>query len=97
MRGERLFALGARLLGVDNAGLDEAGRAFALGDAARRGAAVPTDLTAQARQRLRSLRFLGKLRPLTALTRLALRNPREPDATPGRALAILRHRITGRI
>ncbi|WP_309611604.1 hypothetical protein [Sphingomonas sp.] len=36
-RGERLFALAGRLLGADDAGLADAGRAFALGDAARRG------------------------------------------------------------
>jgi len=96
-RGERLFTLAARLLGAENARLGEAGRAFALGDAARRGAAVPTDLTAQARQRLQLLRFPGKLRPLTAFTCFALRSSKEPEATPARAFALLRHRLTGRV
>ena len=96
-RGERLFALAGRLLGADDAGLAGAGRACALGDAARHGTAVPTDLMALARQRLQSVRFPRKLRPLTALTRLALRDPREPEATPARAFALLRHRLTGRV
>ena len=96
-RGERLFALAGRLLGADHAGLAEAGRTFALGDAARRGAALPADTMALARQRSQSVRFARKLRPLTALTRLALRDPREPEATPARAFALLRHRLTGRV
>ncbi|WP_309611241.1 hypothetical protein [Sphingomonas sp.] len=96
-RGERLFALAGRLLGADDAGLADAGRAFALGDAARRGTAVPTDAMAVARERLQSVRFPRTVRPLTALTRLALRNPREPEATPARAFALLRHRLTGRL
>lgn len=97
IRGERLFALAARLLGADHAGIAEAGRAFALGDVARRGVTPPIDVMAVARQRMRLLRFPRKLRPLTLLSRLALRDPREPEATPGRAFALLRHRLTGRI
>lgn len=96
-RGERLFVLAGRLLGADDAGLAEAGRIFALGDAARRGFAVSHDLIASTRRRLRPTRFAGKLRPLTALTCLALRDPHEPEATPARAFALLRHRFTGRI
>ena len=96
-RGERLFAIAGRLLGADDAGLVEAGRTFALGDAARRGAAVPQHAMALARQQLRALRFPARLRPLSALTCLALRDPLEPEATPARAFALLRHRFTGRI
>ena len=96
-RGERFFARGAQLLGHNHAGLAEAGRAFGLGDAARRGVAVPAAALTQARQRLGPARFPRMLRPLTALTCLALRDPREPEATPGRAFALLRHRLTGRI
>ena len=48
------------------------------------------------------MRFPRRLRPLTALARLAVRDlargePFEPEATPGRALALLSHRLTGAI
>ncbi|HEU0284996.1 MAG TPA: hypothetical protein VFR52_07635, partial [Sphingomicrobium sp.] len=49
------------------------------------------------------IQFPPALRPLTALTALAVRDlarggpPFEPEATPGRALALIRHRWTGRI
>jgi phytoene synthase len=47
-------------------------------------------------------RFARRLRPLTALARLAARDVRnetsvEPEATPGRAAALLSHRLFGTI
>lgn len=94
-RGARLFGVAARLLGSrTNAGLELAGRLYAAGDLKRRGigsvdTSVATDLP----------RFPRQLRPLTAMAALARRDVlqgSEPEATPGRAWTLLRHRITGR-
>ena len=94
VRGEALFACGATLLGAADPQLGAAGRWFALGDSARRGLA-PVLEKPKGR-----LRFHRHLRPLTALARLAVRDlahgePFEPEATPGRAAALLRHRWSG--
>jgi phytoene synthase len=96
VRGEVLFAAGARLLGNDDPHVAEAGRYFALADVTRRGLSPLLPVVT------RPLRFRRSLRPLTALARLAVRDmrhgePFEPEATPGRAAALLRHRWTGRI
>jgi len=95
-RGEALFAAGAGLLGNDDPQVTEAGRYFALADVARRGLAPLLTVPVE------PLRFARALRPLTALARLAVRDlrhgePFEPEATPGRAAALLAHRWTGRI
>ncbi|MCY7398644.1 MAG: hypothetical protein LH466_07405 [Sphingomonas bacterium] len=95
-RGAALFAVGARLLGCDEPQVAQAGRYFALADVARRGLApvLPTTVA--------PLRFARALRPLTGLARLAVRDlahgePFEPEATPGRAVALLHHRWFGTI
>ena len=97
-RGPLLFELGARLLGSPpSEDLREGGRQFAAADLARRGVydLVPLKLG-------RPPRSPGQLRPLTMLKALAWRDmqrggpPFEPEATPGRAWTLLRHRITGR-
>ncbi len=95
-RGVALFGVGAKLLDADHSGLDQAGRWFALADAARRGVApvIAIDIA--------PLRFPPALRPLTGYARLAVRDlrhgePSEPEATPGRAAALLAHRWSGRI
>jgi phytoene synthase len=95
-RGRALFAIGARLLGADSGQLSDAGALFAVADVKRRrmggwiGAIPPL-----------KARFAPKLRPLTALAALASRDRRrgsdEPEATPGRAWTLLRHRLTGRL
>jgi phytoene synthase len=95
-RGEALFAIGAILLGAKDARLAEAGRSFALVDVARRGLAPLLIAKATPAQ------FERALRPLTAFSRLAARDvahgePFEPEATPGRAFALLTHRWTGQI
>jgi len=95
-RGEALFAVGAKLLGGDDPQLARAGRYFAISDVARRGLAPVLDVE------IARLRFKPALRPLTALARLAVRDlrhgePFEPEATPGRALALLAHRWMGTI
>ncbi|MEA1071199.1 hypothetical protein [Sphingomonas sp. LY160] len=97
LRGEQLFAVGAKLLGCADPGLAEAGGIFALGDATRRGI-----LPISAADDVASARYPRKLRPLTALARLGLRDLRnchdvEPEATPGRAAALLSHRLFGTI
>jgi len=95
-RGEALFAVGATLLGSDDPQLARAGRYFAISDVARRGLAPVLDVE------IARLRFKPALRPLTALARLAVRDlrhgePFEPEATPGRAFALLAHRWMGTI
>lgn len=97
--GERLFAIGSRLLGASDELLAPAGRLYALGLAARRGdrRVPPTELIS----RLRGKRFRKDIRPMTGLARLATRdlNSRdiEPEATPGRATALLSHRLFGTV
>ena len=90
-RGARLFLLGAKLLGEKDDRLAEAGRLHALARVA----------TAENEVRqLAGHRFPRRLRPITALARLAARDVRqgprlEPEGTPGRALALLSHRLFG--
>ena len=99
VRGARLFAIAARLLGSDHAELAAAGRLFGGVDASRRGyfdlvrGDVAIGLTP----------FPRALRPLTALAALAFRDvkrggpPFEAEATPGRAWTLLKHRFSGTI
>jgi phytoene synthase len=99
--GARLFAIGARLLGVDfqYETIGVAGSLFAKMDAARRGliaSAAPVAGRA-------SMRIPRRARALTGLAALATRDlrragpPFEAEATPGRAWTLLRHRLTGRL
>ena len=100
-RGATLFALGAKLLGGDDKQLDPADRLYAQEQVARlrlMAMPYPTDDLNQ----LAGHRFARRLRPLTALARLAARDVRksplvEPQATPGRAAALLSHRWVGRV
>lgn len=97
-RGAMLFEIGAKLLGADDPEIAAAGRLFAVIDVARRRA---DDTTRVAATGLSPYRFSRAARPLTALAALAARDLRrgidEPEGTPGRAAALLRHRITGRL
>ena len=94
-RGEVLFALAARLLGATSAGIEQAGALFASIDAARRGLTKMDEI-----QAIR-LKFERSLRPITMLAALAARDAGrtggewESEATPGRAITLLRHRMTG--
>ena len=93
-RGAYLFELGTSLLGVEsNDDIAWAGRLYASVDVVRRGLsnAIPD------RPDLSHLVIERPARPLTALSALAARGSLEPEATPGRAWALLRHRLTGRI
>ncbi len=99
-RGAKLFALGAKLLGVDDPKLDAAGRIYAIAQVTRAGFMRmhhPTDELTM----LTGHRFPRRLRPLTALARLAARDAKqssvEPEATPGRAVALLSHRLFGTV
>lgn len=98
--GAALFSAAALLLGADDPKLADAGRLHAVARAARRGLiAVPDDVSASS---LVGHRFSRRLRPLTALARLAARDVShapslEPEATPARAVALVSHRLFGTI
>jgi phytoene synthase len=94
-RGTTLFELAASLLHVDPPPfLPIAGRVYAAGSLERRGLAPDGLLVIT-----ESPRIPRRLRPLTNLAALARRDlaRREPEATPARAWALLRHRLTGRL
>ena len=99
--GARLFEIGAQLLGDSDTLIGLAGRLYARENVARRGLMTvhwPVDEFHQ----LSAHRFSKTLRPLTALTALAARDakngrPREPEGTPGRALSLIVHRLTGHL
>lgn len=95
--GAALFALGANLLGATDPLIADAGRIYALAHVARHGLHPGTSVSLA---RLIGHRFPRKLRPLTALARLAARDIRstsgfEAEATPGRAAVLLSHRLFG--
>ncbi|WP_408021975.1 squalene/phytoene synthase family protein [Sphingomonas cremea] len=98
-RGAKIFEIGARLLGNSDRQLEEAGRLYAYAAACRAGF-DPGDQPKEEIRRLSRHRFPKALRPLTALARLAARDigkapVQEPEATPGRAAALLSHRLFG--
>lgn len=106
-RGRLLFGLGARVLGGASEQVEGAGGVWALVDAARHcsDTASRTMLLGQARTFARGLsgvRFPAPVRPLTGLAALAVRDLRrgervEPEASRGRAAAMLAHRLSGRL
>jgi phytoene synthase len=99
VRGERLFTMAGRLVGASDRLLDAAGRLYAYESARRRGLARLHWPMEEVHQLARH-RFPRRIRPLTALARLAARDAKrgqdiEPEATPGRAAALLSHRLFG--
>lgn len=98
-RGPSIFTLAARLLKIPmDDHLEAAAQSFTAADLGRRAIfdLVPLKL-GRARDRVPR-----RMRPLTALEVLARRDmrdgpPFEPEATPGRALALIVHRLTGRV
>jgi phytoene synthase len=93
-RGTKLFAIAARLIGGEPPDLlAPAGWLYACGSLQRLGLA-PHGAWAVTPSR----RVPRAFRCLTALAALAKRDlrRREPEATPGRAWILLRHRLTGR-
>lgn len=107
LRGNLLFALGARALGDQNEAIQSAGGLWALVDVARHltDADSREILLGQARafsMELAGTSFASKLRPLTMLSALAMRDcrkgePFEAEGTPRRVAAMLRHRFSGRL
>lgn len=100
-RGARLFEIAAKLLGGSDGRLDPAGRLFACEQVARMGLIPPFDPKDEIHTLARH-RFPRALRPLTALARLAARDVKqapimECEATPGRAAALLSHRLFGTV
>lgn len=100
-RGAKLFAIGARLLGDSDRRLEAAGRLFAQ-EQAKRKRLAPVHYPMEEMNWLAGHRFSRRLRPITALARLAARDVKqapalEPEATPGRAAALLSHRLFGRV
>ena len=96
-RGHALFAIEARLVGSTTYLPDAAGALFALTDAMRRGLGDFSAARDAALAALSRYRTPVRLRPVTLAARLAARDPAEPEGTPGRALALLAHRLTGKI
>lgn len=97
--GARLFGIAARLLDANDELIASAGRLFAFERTRRLRRALVTP-PAEEIKALAGHRFPRQLRPLTGLARLAARDavhaPNvEPEATPGRALALLFHRLSG--
>jgi phytoene synthase len=107
LRGRLLFGLSGRILGARSEQIDGAGGVWALVDAARHcsDAASREMQLGQARRFARSLpgpRLAFAVRPVSGLAALAIRDlarpgPFEPEATRGRAAAMLAHRLTGRL
>jgi len=100
-RGARLFAVGAKLLGATDRRLDPAGRLYSF-ELARRRRLWPGYYPTEDIHMLAGYRFPCQLRPLTGLAKLAARDVKqlpaiEPEATPGRAAALLSHRLFGTI
>jgi phytoene synthase len=107
LRGYLLFGTGARLLAKPDERIQAAGGLWALVDAARHCSDPDSRamLLGQARTVARGLGgapIARPLRPLSMLAALAIRDcrigePFEVEGTPARALAMLRHRLSGRL
>jgi phytoene synthase len=100
-RGARLFAAGAQLLGANDPLLIPAGRMFANEQLARK-RLLEVHFPTEELHQLSGHCFARRLRPITALARLAARDARqspaiEPEATPGRAVALLSHKLFGTV
>jgi len=100
-RGAKLFAIGAKLLGSNDDRLDPAGRLYGY-ESVKRKQLAPTAYPTEEMHMLARHRFPRRLRSLTALARLAARDVKqaplvEAEATPGRAAALLSHRLFGTV
>jgi phytoene synthase len=98
-RGEKLFAIGSNLLGGSDELVTLAGRLYAY-ESVDRAELLHRHRPMEEVRQLSRHRFPAALRPLTGLARLAARDAkqapwREPEATPGRAAALLSHRLFG--
>ena len=99
-RGRKLFVVAAYLLGVPmDEHLESSAQSFAASDLGRRRIFDPEPL-AFGRSKFRARKAIRPLTMFAVLARRDMRSggpPFEPEATPGRAFALLRHRLTGRI
>lgn len=98
--GTALFACAAKLLEADDPNLAAAGALHGYARAVRLGKMAFPEETGLSE--LAGYRVPHSLRPLTGLTRLAARDIRqapeiEHEATPGRAVALLSHKMFGTI
>ena len=99
--GGKLFEMAAPLLGATHPLIEPAGRLYGYENVARRGLMQmhwPMDELYE----ISTHCFPTALRPLTALAALAARDAQrgtnvEPEGTPARAMALVRHRLTGRL
>ena len=93
--GEALFKIEARLLGVDDPLLAQAGALAFLSHVMRRKLGAFAGERAALLANLRGRRVARRARPITLAARLAARDLAEPEGTPGRAVALIAHRLTG--
>ena len=101
VRGEKIFFIASGLLGTSEPLLTAAGRLYAYEQVFRRGL-FPGHWPMEEMHQLASHSFSKRLRPLTALAKLAVRDARrggsfEREATPGRAAALMSHRLFGTV
>lgn len=107
-RGRQLFAAAAQAAGHStNDDIEEAGGIWAMVDVARHCSDLQSRemLLDQARtfaRRLGGVRVPAKLRPISMLAALAIRDcrrgePFEREGSPRRAVSMFRHRLTGRL
>jgi phytoene synthase len=94
--GAKLFALAASLLGARDPLIGAAGQLYRHEQVARRDL-LAVEWPLDELRELSGHRFPKAARPLTALAALAARPAIEPEGTPARALALIRHRMTGRL
>jgi len=93
--GAALFAIEARLLRVDDPLLEPAGAlVFLTNDMRRKVGDFPGERAALIAE-LRGHRIARHVRQITLAARLAARDLAEPEGTPGRAFALIAHRLTG--
>jgi len=106
-RGNLLFGIAAKVLGQADERIQGAGGLWALVDAARhcsdaQSRGMLMDRARKFAHGLGGARFPVTLRPLSMFAALAIRDSRrgepfEPEGTPGRAVTMLRHRLSGRL
>ena len=102
LRGVILFQLGARLLEAEDPCLEGSGILLALASAARVGREPPQDLVVTISTTLRRHVMPRRLRSMTALARLAVRDlrhgaPHEREGTRSRTFQFLVHLWSGRV
>ncbi|MEO6247120.1 MAG: squalene/phytoene synthase family protein [Sphingomicrobium sp.] len=93
--GALLLKLEARLFGVADPLVEQSGALVFLTNALRRNLGDFGETRASLIRGLAGRRVSRAMRPITLAARLAARDLAEPEGTPGRALAMIAHRLTG--